>query len=75
MSSIYIRIVLLGASIGLAGVGAQPLPLGFKPIDVQYSKSLDRLVMISANPNRVHLVNPVSCADATINLRLTPFSV
>jgi hypothetical protein len=75
MSSIYIPIVLLGASIGLARLGAQPLPLAFKPIDVQHSKSLDRLVMISANPNRVHLMDPASGAETTINLSLTPLSL
>src|SRR3954454_18784645 len=75
MSSIYIRILLLETAIGLASLGAQPLPLAFKPIDIQYSKSLDRFVIVSANPNRVHLVNPVSGAETTINLSLTPLNL
>jgi hypothetical protein len=73
MSSI--RIVVFGALIGMASLSAQPVSLAFKPLDVQYSKSLDRFIMISANPNQVHLVNPLSGAESTVNLSLAPLSL
>ncbi|MGC4049889.1 MAG: hypothetical protein QM757_10295 [Paludibaculum sp.] len=71
----FLRLILMAASIGAAGLCAQPLSLAFKPVDVQYSKSLDRLIMVSANPNKVHLVNPVNAAETTINLNLAPLSL
>lgn len=71
-----IRIALfLAASIGVAILSAQPVSLAFKPVDVQYSRSLDRLIMLSANPNQVHLVNPVTGAETTVNLNLAPLSL
>jgi len=75
MSTIYVRLLLLGASIGVASLAAQPVSLAFEPVDIQYSKPLDRLIMVSANPNKVHLVNPVSGAETTINLSLAPLSL
>jgi|GEM_PF-838441 len=75
MSSTNIAFALLCASIGMASVSAQPVSLAFKPVDVQYSRSLDRLVIISANPNKVHLVNPVNGAETSINLSLAPLSL
>jgi hypothetical protein len=70
-----LRLVLLVVSIGLIHLEAQPLALAFKPVDVHYSKSLDRLVMISGSPNQVHLVNPVTGAESIINLSLAPLSL
>src|SRR5437870_1342081 len=67
--------ILLGVCITVVSLSAQPLSLAFKPVDVQYNKSLDRLVMISANPNKVHLVDPVSGAETTVNLSLAPLSL
>src|SRR5690349_17281319 len=75
MSTMRLALILFGASIGLASLSAQPVSLAFKPLDVQYSKSLDRLVMISANPNQVHLVDVASGDDRAINLNLAPLSL
>lgn len=69
------RLVLLGYLVAVANVHSQPVHLAFKPVDVQYSKPLDRLIMVSANPNQVHLVNPVTGAETTINLSLAPLSL
>jgi hypothetical protein len=67
--------VFLGPFSLVLTLSAQPLPLAFKPVDVQYSSSLDRFIMIAANPNKVHLVNPVSGAETSINLNLAPLSL
>lgn len=75
MSVSFIRLFLIAASIGAASLCAQPLPLTFKPGDVQYSKSLDRLITVSSNPNKVHIVNPANGADITVNLSLAPLSL
>ncbi|MBN9656603.1 MAG: hypothetical protein J0H49_00410, partial [Acidobacteria bacterium] len=75
MSTRFIRLFLMAASIGAASLCAQPLALTFKPVDVQYSKSLDRLIMVSTNPNKVHIVNPLNGAETTINLNLAALSL
>lgn len=74
MATTCARFLLLGILCGTS-LFAQPVRLLFKPVDIQYSKSLDRLVMLSANPNQVHLVNPANGAETTINLSLTPLSL
>ena len=69
-------IIFLVSLIGSATISAQqPLPMAFNPVAVQYSKTLDRLVMISANPNQVHLVDPVNGTQTLINLNLPPLSL
>jgi hypothetical protein len=70
-----IRLFFMAASIGAASLCAQPLALPFKPVGVQYSKPLDRLIMVSNNPNKVHIVNPVNGAETTINLNLAALSL
>jgi hypothetical protein len=75
MRTLCIRLALLGASVAAAGLFAQPISLAYKPLDVRYSKSLDRLITISADPNKLHLVNPLSGAETTVSLILPPRSL
>jgi hypothetical protein len=75
MLNICTRIFLLGASLTVASLSAQPVALPLKPSDVQYSKALDRLIMIASYLNSVHLVNPATGAETTINLNLAPLSL
>jgi hypothetical protein len=75
MLTICARHALLGAALAAAGLFAQPISLSYKPLDVQYSKPLDRLIAISADPHKVHLVNPLTGAETTINLNLAPRSL
>jgi len=70
-----VRLVLLAACLAAPVLSAQPISLAYPPIDVEYSKSLDRLIIISTNPNKVHLVNPPDGSETSVNLNLTPLSL
>jgi hypothetical protein len=50
--------------------------LNFTVIDAEYSKSLDKIVMVSSVPgNQLHIYDPVTDLDTTVTLNLTPTSV
>jgi hypothetical protein len=50
--------------------------LGFRVIDAEYSKGLDRIIMVSSQPsNQLHIYDPVAKTDTTVNLNLVPTSV
>lgn len=42
--------------------------LDYAPLQVRYSKSQGKVVIVSTNPNMLHLVDPVSSADVGISL-------
>jgi len=49
--------------------------LGFVPLDVEYDRPMDRIVAISAAPEQVHLLDPITLDDRTASLPLTPRAV
>jgi hypothetical protein len=50
--------------------------LPFKVIDAEYSKQLDRIVMISGSPsNQLHIYDPMGDLDQTVDLSALPTSV
>ena len=50
--------------------------LNFRVIDAEYSKSLDRIIMVASTPsNQLHIYDPVTGADTTVNLNLVPTCV
>lgn len=51
------------------------VPLKYRISDAEYSKSLNRIISISANPSKLHNYNPDINIDTYINLPLTPSSV
>ncbi|MEZ5355333.1 MAG: BACON domain-containing carbohydrate-binding protein [Bryobacteraceae bacterium] len=51
---------------------AQTTPLNFRPIDADYSTTLDRIIMISASPHQLHIFNPASGTDTTLGLPKAP---
>ena len=51
---------------------AQTVGLTYRPVTAEYSNSLDRIVMISASPNQLHIFNPVDNTDTTVNLPKAP---
>ncbi|HLY08128.1 MAG TPA: fibronectin type III domain-containing protein [Planctomycetota bacterium] len=67
-----------GSGGSKGGGGSQPLaegvvgPLGFAVVDAEYSRSLDRLVMVSASPHRLHSVDPSTGADQQVTLPRAP---
>jgi hypothetical protein len=40
--------------------------LSFQPVAAEYSSALDRIAMISASPNQLHIYSPVSQSDAKV---------
>jgi hypothetical protein len=54
---------------------AQTNSLSFRPVAAEYSTALDRIVMISANPNQLHIYDPVSQNETKVGLSNTPLSV
>ena len=70
---------VLGAALGTGLSNAQTAGLGFRPAGAAYSNALDRIVMVSANPNQLHIYDPLANTDTTVvlpeapqNLSLTP---
>ena len=60
---------------GVALLSAQTTPLAFRPSGAEYSTALDRIVMISANPNQLHIYDAVSGADTKVNLAKAPVAL
>lgn len=50
-------------------------PLGYAPIDAEYSNTLDRLVMVSANPNALHIYDPATATEVAVPLSVAPTSL
>ena len=49
--------------------------LAYQVIDAEYSLKLDRIVMVSANPNRLHIYDPATDSDDLVGLPLLPSAV
>lgn len=49
--------------------------LSFSPVAADYDKPLDKIVMVSAAPNELHIYDPVTQADQTVSLNSIPLSV
>ncbi len=53
----------------------QTTSLAFRPVDAQYSVALDRAILVSGNPNLLHVYDLDSNSDQTVALRDTPLNV
>lgn len=49
--------------------------LSFDVVDAEYSKQLDKIIMVSSNPNQLHIYDPLSNTDTAVELPLAPTSV
>jgi hypothetical protein len=54
---------------------AQNTVLPFRPIAAEYSLSLDRIVIISSGPERIHIYDPVTAGDREVALAKPPLSL
>jgi len=50
-------------------------PFAFSVLDAEFSKTLNRIVMISESPNRLHIYNPTNNRDTVMNLDAVPICV
>jgi hypothetical protein len=64
-------------SVTITVITSRPIVgLPFKVIDAEYSKQLDRIVMVSGTPsNQLHIYDPVGNLDETVDLSALPASV
>lgn len=60
--------------IGEAAISSV-VPLNYRIIDAEYSKSLNSIISVSANPSRLHIYDPINNVDRLVTLRLPPSSV
>src|ERR1051326_897608 len=77
MTPIRFRALFIGIFSLLFSVScvAQTNVLPFKPVAFDYSKKLDRLILISANPNRLNIYDPVTPQLVSVPLVQPPLSV
>src|SRR5207249_10499807 len=52
----------------------QSTTLNFHPVAAELSTPLNRIIMISASPNQLHINRPAAPSDVTVNLSKPPFS-
>ncbi len=54
---------------------AQMAPLPYRPAAAEYSLALNRIVMVSGNPNALHIYDPVLQTDTSVALAQPPLSL
>ncbi len=54
---------------------AQQNVLPYRPVAAEYSTALDRLIMVSSDPNTLHIYDPVSNAEQAVSLAQTPLAL
>jgi hypothetical protein len=69
-----LRLFAALASTAVLGY-AQMAGLPYRPVAAKYSQALDKIVMVAANPNQLHIYDPVSYNDVAVNLPKPPTSV
>lgn len=57
-----------GVSITVLTATAGTVPLAYKPLQMRFSRSQNKLVVVSTNPNQLHLVDPSAGTDVAIAL-------
>jgi hypothetical protein len=53
----------------------QVLSLSVQPVDIEYSSSLEKLVVLSKDPNQLQLLNPATGIASAIPLPKEPTSL
>jgi hypothetical protein len=73
--SLRTAVSLYAVFIFAAAAHSEPSQLSFKPLDADYSFNLDRIIMISAAPDQLHVYDPPTGSDVTVNLPKTPLNL
>jgi len=74
------RLLLFGAFSGafvcaFAQSSITKSALAYRPLDAKYSNALARMILVSANPNQLHIFDPESQVDQIVNLSKAPYTV
>ena len=56
-------------------VNCQTVSLPYRPVTAEYSNYMDRIIFIAANPNQLHIFDPISNTDIPVNLPKPPLSL
>ena len=59
----------------IAPLPGQVTALPFNPVAADYSRTLDRLILISGNPTTLHVYDPAPQKDSTVSLVQPPLSL
>jgi hypothetical protein len=57
-----------GVTVTAVASSAGTVPLTYKPLLPKFSKSLNKVVIVSTNPNQLHLVDPTAATDTAVTL-------
>jgi hypothetical protein len=68
-------VIALVYSLCCSPASAQVTSLTFRPSAIEYSSALDKLVMTAGAPNQLHIYDPNTNGDTTVNLPLPPLSL
>ncbi|HET7175986.1 MAG TPA: hypothetical protein VFK21_08235 [Gammaproteobacteria bacterium] len=58
-------------TINAFAAGSGTVPLTYEPLMSKYNSATDKLIMISANPNALHIVDPNAATDLAVALPAT----
>lgn len=73
---VFFSVFLWVSGIGFSADAMEVHPLDFRVLDAEYSKTLDTIIVVSTTPtNAVHVYDPRSKTDISIDLPLTPTCV
>jgi hypothetical protein len=61
--------------VGASAAYSQTVALPYNPVTAEYSSALDRIIFIAANPNQLHIFDPITNTDVAVNLPEPPLSL
>ena len=75
-TTIFARFCLLFCLLACTfAASSQTLTLPYQPVTAEYSYALDRIILIAANPNQLHIFDPSTNTDTVVNLPKPPLSL
>ena len=75
MPGFPLKLALLTAALMSALLNAQTTTLSYTPVGAEYSAALDRIIMVSANPNQLHIYDPATQAELQVGLPKPPLTL
>ena len=75
MPGFPLKLALLTAALMSTLLNAQTTTLSYTPVGAEYSAALDRIIMVSANPNQLHIYDPATQAELQVGLPKPPLTL
>lgn len=70
-----LKFLPLFLSVFSCSVVAQTNSLPYRPVAAEYSEQLDRIILVSENPNSLHIYNPANNQNQSVPLSHAPLSL